>query len=56
MKEILIIEDDEKLRNELEIFLNNNGYVAQSLKEFDNVIDDILRINPNLTDNIYVEK
>ena len=48
MKEILIIEDDEKLRNELEIFLNNNGYVAQSLKEFDNVIDDILRINPNL--------
>lgn len=48
MKEILIIEDDEKLRNELEIFLNNNGYVAQSLKEFDNVIEDILRINPNL--------
>jgi len=48
MKEILIIEDDDKLRNELEIFLNNNGYVAQSLKEFDNVIEDILRINPNL--------
>lgn len=48
MQKILIIEDDEKLRNELEIFLNNNGYQAQSLKTFDNTIADILKINPNL--------
>lgn len=48
MQKILIIEDDEKLRNELEIFLNNNGYQAESLKIFDNTIDDILKINPNL--------
>lgn len=48
MQKILIIEDDEKLRNELEIFLNNNGYQAESLKTFDNTINDILKINPNL--------
>ena len=48
MQKILIVEDDEKLRNELEIFLNNNGYQAECLKKFDNTINDILEINPNL--------
>lgn len=48
MQRILIVEDDEKLRSELEIFLNNNGYEAESLKTFDNTINDILSINPNL--------
>ncbi len=48
MSKILIVEDDEKLRNELEIFLNNNGYEAESLKIFDNTIADILKINPDL--------
>lgn len=48
MQKILIVEDDEKLRNELEIFLNNNGYQAESLKSFDNTIADILKINPDL--------
>ena len=48
MQKILIVEDDEKLRNELEIFLNNNGYQAECLKKFDNTIHDILEINPNL--------
>ena len=48
MQKILIIEDDEKLRKELEIFLNNNGYEAESLKSFENTINDILKINPNL--------
>lgn len=32
MEKILIVEDDQKLRNELEIFLNNNGYEVESLK------------------------
>ena len=45
MQKILIIEDDEKLRCELEIFLNNNGYQAECLKTFDNTINDILKIN-----------
>ena len=48
MQTILIVEDDEKLRDELEIFLKNNGYQAQSLKKFDNTIQDILAINPDL--------
>lgn len=48
MQKILIVEDDEKLRNELEIFLNNNGYQAECLKIFNNTINDILKINPNL--------
>jgi len=48
MQKILIVEDDEKLRNELEIFLSKNGYEAQSLKGFENTIKDILKINPDL--------
>ncbi len=48
MKKILIVEDDEKLRNELGIFLNNNGYESNSLSVFDNTFHDILRINPDL--------
>ncbi len=48
MKKILIVEDDEKLRGELEIFLNNNGYQTESIKTFENTIEDILKINPNL--------
>ncbi len=48
MQKILIVEDDEKLRDELEKFLNNNGYQAKSLKAFDNTITDILKINPDL--------
>ncbi|MBP3707454.1 MAG: response regulator transcription factor [Clostridia bacterium] len=48
MHKILIVEDDEKLRDELEKFLNNNGYKAESIKKFDNTIHDILKINPDL--------
>ncbi len=48
MQKILIVEDDEKLRDELEIFLNNNGYKAESLKKFNNTIQDIIDIKPDL--------
>lgn len=48
MNKILVVEDDEKLRNELEIFLNKNGYKAEALKKFDNTIEDILKVNPDL--------
>lgn len=48
MDKILIVEDDEKLRNELEIFLKNNGYEAECLTSFENTINDILNINPSL--------
>ena len=48
MQKILIVEDDEKLRNELKIFLQKNGYEVEVLETFKNTIDDILKINPNL--------
>lgn len=48
MHKILIVEDDEKLRDELEIFLNKNGYQAESLKKFDDAVKEILKINPDL--------
>ncbi len=41
MSKICIIEDDEKIRNEISIFLNKNGYETNKIKEFGNVIDDI---------------
>lgn len=48
MNKILIVEDDDKLRDELEIFLNKNGYKAETLKRFDNTIEDILKVSPDL--------
>lgn len=48
MQKIIIVEDDEKVRDELEIFLNHNGYQAQSLKKFDNTIQDLLNENADL--------
>lgn len=48
MQKILIIEDDEKLRNELETFLNKNGYKVESLKKFDNAVEDILKLKADL--------
>ncbi len=48
MSKILIVEDDEKLRNELEIFLNNNGYETWCLEQFEKPIEDILKENGDL--------
>ena len=48
MSKILIVEDDEKVRKELEIFLNNNGYEAKALERFDHTIEDILEQRPDL--------
>ena len=41
MSKILIVEDDEKLRNELKIFLDRNGYTGIVLEISENIIDDI---------------
>ena len=48
MQKILIIEDDEKLKEELETFLNRNGFIATNLKKFDNAIEDILETKADL--------
>lgn len=41
MKKILIIEDEPKLRNELNVFLKNNGYQIIELLDFNHTIDFI---------------
>lgn len=48
MQKILIVEDDEKLRYELEIFLSHHGYKVETLETFNNTINDILEVNPSL--------
>ena len=48
MQKILIVEDDEKLRSELETFLNKNGFQATGLKKFDNPTEDILNEKADL--------
>lgn len=48
MDKILIVEDDEKLRVELEKFLNNNGYNISTISKFDNITEDILNKNADL--------
>ncbi len=48
MSKILIIEDDEKLKKELETFLNKNGFTTKGLEKFDNTIQDILREKADL--------
>ncbi len=45
---ILIIEDDEKLRNELKIFLNKNGYQVETIEKFNDTIQDIIEKDPDL--------
>ncbi len=42
MSKILIVEDDEKLRNELKIFLERNGFEVSVLNNFENSIRTIL--------------
>ncbi len=48
MQKILIVEDEEKIRKELEIFLNRNGFKAIGLEKFDTVVKDILKENADL--------
>ena len=48
MKKILIIEDDKRICRELEELLNQSGYSAYVLNNFQNMLDDIIKINPDL--------
>mgnify|MGYP004483952505 FL=1 len=48
MKKILIIEDDEKIRSELETFLNKNGYETKTIVNFENTIEDALNERADL--------
>ena len=48
MAKIMIVEDDESISNELKELLQNNGYEAIILQDFNNSLDEILRVAPNL--------
>ncbi len=48
MKKILIVEDEEKIRKELQNFLNNNGYEATIITNFENTANQIIKANADL--------
>ena len=48
MAKILIVEDDKKIREELELFLNKHGFEAIGLVDLQNMIPDILAQNADL--------
>lgn len=48
MQKILIIEDDEKIRSELETFLNKNGYETKAIVNLENTIEDALNEKADL--------
>ena len=45
---IVIVEDDIKLREELKILLDNKTYQGIIIKNFNNLEEDILNVNPDL--------
>lgn len=48
MKKILILEDDESIRDEIVILLNTSGYIADTMQKFDNSVEDILKASPDM--------
>ncbi len=48
MQKILIVEDDEKLRSELKIFLEKNGYEVAILEQFEDSVEEILNEKADL--------
>ena len=48
MSKIVIIEDTEKIREELKTFLVRHGYNVVALTNFENILQDTLKEEPNL--------
>lgn len=48
MPKIIIIEDTEKIREELTTFLVRHGYEVVALTNFENILHDTLKEEPNL--------
>ena len=48
MEKILIVEDDETLRDELSSLLSNSGYEVLVLTDFKNSKEEIIKLNPDL--------
>ena len=48
MQQIIIVEDDQIIREELQIFLSKYGYEIKAPTEFDKIVDYILKQNADL--------
>lgn len=48
MSKIFIIEDDKKIRDELSIFLKNNGYEVVTEEKFENIVEEIEKSGADL--------
>lgn len=48
MPKILIVEDDNKLRNELSLYLSNNGYDVDEITDYKNSVDIIINCDSDL--------
>ena len=48
MKKILILEDEEAIRDELVILLSTSGYSAEGLTSFENSVEDIIKAAPDM--------
>ncbi len=48
MQTILIIEDDQTIREELAVLLKNEGYQVQIMTEFETILEQINSIHPDL--------
>ena len=48
MKKILVLEDEENIRDEIVILLTTSGYNVDVLTSFDNSVEDILSTSPDM--------
>lgn len=48
MRRLLVIEDDPRIREELCVLLRRNGYEAQGIEAFDDVVGQVLDAAPDL--------
>ena len=48
MNKIMIVEDDESISSELKELLQNSGYEVVVLQDFNNSLNEILRVAPDL--------
>ena len=48
MKKIMIVEDDEVIKDELSELLKNSSYLVESVKDFEKAKEEIFKYNPDL--------
>lgn len=48
MTKILVVEDEKKLRQELQLYLKNNGYLVETIEDFDQTLDLLLSFDGDL--------